>query len=201
MQLRLLAMTIVAIFYIGSGYAGLGAKVKRMPDTARPKMNRRRYQLLIMFLICLQCLLIYLFAFKDWRGPGDFGGNYNYIPAVMLAAGKGFTDIEMNSVGDIPELDRFIRFESMQMDPSLLPEDMPIIEANDLHRIYQYLLYTVGYLWGLQCLFMESAGLCYLPYGVCWWPMPLFGTRLSKERCTLSEIFRRLFLSCQRYTF
>jgi tetratricopeptide (TPR) repeat protein len=103
--------------------------------------------LFLSLLILVQLVLIYFCAFVDWQGPGDFGGNYNYVPAVMIAAGKGLKDVEIALVEDIPALDQFIRFESMCLDPNLLPEDMPIIEANDLHRIYQYLLYTVGYLW------------------------------------------------------
>lgn len=134
--------------------------------------------MLLALLIAAELVTVYFLAFENWRGPGDWGSNLGYLPAVMIAAGRGLT---VTDVDAIPELKSFIAFETTHFDVSLLPEDLRVWDPDPETHWYQYLLYTVGYLWrvfgvswnvvrGLTVLFLFLAGLCV--YGICRLALP-----------------------------
>lgn len=137
----------------------------------RPFCSQRK-KLLLFLLIAAELAAVYLLAFENWQGPGDWGSNLGYLPAVMIAAGRGLT---VTDVDAIPELKSFIAFETTHFDVDLLPADLQVRDPGLEAHWYQYLLYTVGYLWrvfgvswnlvrGLTVLFLLLAGLCV--YGI-----------------------------------
>ena len=134
--------------------------------------------LVLALLIAAELVAVYFLAFENWQGPGDWGSNLGYLPAVMIAAGRGLT---VTNVDAIPELKSFIAFETDRFDVDLLPPDLQVWNPDVETRWYQYLLYTVGYLWrvfgvswnmvrGLTVFFLLLAGLCV--YGICRLALP-----------------------------
>ena len=53
----------------------------------RPFCSQRK-KLLLFLLIAAELAAVYLLAFENWQGPGDWGSNLGYLPAVMIAAGR-----------------------------------------------------------------------------------------------------------------
>ena len=118
-------------------------------DIAQEQISIRRCHLLLVLLLLIEGIAIYHIAFIGWRGPGDFGSNKNYVPAVMIGVGRGFSDVEEETLESAPALKAFVNFETMSLDTNALPKDMPVVEANEAHKIYRYMLYTVGFFWRL----------------------------------------------------
>jgi len=139
----------------------------------------------LALLIATEAVVIYFLAFENWKGPGDWGSNLGYLPAVMVAAGRGLTVTDVNA---IPELKSFIAYETTHFDVDLLPADLQVRDPGLEAHWYQYLLYTVGYLWrvfgvswnlvrGLTVLFLFLAG--FFVYGICRLALPVSWSLLS----------------------
>ncbi len=106
-------------------------------------------RLLLTAWILFQGVLVYHFAFQDWTGPGDFGNNINYIPAILIGAGRGFKELDIDTIRTEPALNTFIEYKAQSLDVSSLPENLPTKKPSYETRTYQYLYYTVGFLWRL----------------------------------------------------
>ncbi|HDP34512.1 MAG TPA: hypothetical protein ENN29_05320, partial [Candidatus Hydrogenedentes bacterium] len=88
--------------------------------------------------------MLYLFAFQGWSGPGYNLSNELYLPAVMIAAGDGFTVVDVDAV---PELRTFFNYDTLHFDVASIPDDLPRRIPNETYELHRYLLYAVGAVW------------------------------------------------------
>ncbi len=106
-------------------------------------------------------------ALATWRGPGGSVTTELYIPAVSMAAGRGFTNIVPESV---PELRRFLDFQAPSLDTTLLNQscrEQPLHPYQEYHR---YLVMTVGWVWSVFGVSWDAMKLLLLLLlAVCLW--------------------------------
>lgn len=92
----------------------------------------------------VQGILIYHRVFDAWEGPIGTHGKESLLPAIFIAAGRGFAVADVDS---IPGLRSFLTYGSREFDISSLPDDV-ILEYPDLHfQWHRYVQYTVGWIW------------------------------------------------------
>ncbi|HOH28940.1 MAG TPA: hypothetical protein PLC40_04645 [Candidatus Hydrogenedentes bacterium] len=98
----------------------------------------------IFACILLQGLLFYHRHFTDWRGPVGTVSNETFVPAIMIAAGRGFyvTDIDA-----VPGLRAFVNYESARFDVAAIPQEAALESPGRGYQWLRYMLYTVGYIW------------------------------------------------------
>jgi len=98
----------------------------------------------IFACILLQGLLLYHRHFMDWRGPFGTLSNETFVPAIMIAAGRGFyvTDIDA-----VPGLRAFVGYQSTRFDVAAIPQEAALESPGRGYQFLRYMLYTVGYLW------------------------------------------------------
>ncbi len=98
----------------------------------------------IFACILLQGLLFYHHHFTDWRGPVGTVSNETFVPAIMIAAGRGFyvTDIDA-----VPGLRAFVNYESARFDVAAIPQEAALESPGRGYQWLRYMLYTVGYIW------------------------------------------------------
>ncbi len=96
------------------------------------------------FLLTLQIFLLYFLAFEHWSGPSGTLSNELFLPSVMIAAGRGFSVVEVDAV---PELRAFMNYERRTFSLSEIPDDLPASYPNEPYQWHRYMIWTVGVLW------------------------------------------------------
>lgn len=99
--------------------------------------------------MCLLSLLVIFQGFahlKDWKGPAASLTNDLFIPALMLNAGHGFSNL---SAHEIPELRDFLDFKRQEFSLTQLPDEPSLQALHPYQEFHRYLLYTVAAVW--QC--------------------------------------------------
>lgn len=106
--------------------------------------KRLAWGIFISVLVLLQGFLLYQRIFHDWKGPVGTISNETFVPAVMIAAGRGFyvTDIDA-----VPGLRAFVDYKSARFDVVAIPKDAVLESPGRGYQWLRYMLYTVGYIW------------------------------------------------------
>lgn len=106
--------------------------------------KRLAWGIFIPVFILLQGILLYHRYFYDWKGPVGTLSNETFVPAVMIAAGRGFhvTDIDA-----VPGLRAFVDYQSARFDVAAIPQEVALEAPGRGYQWLRYMLYTVGYIW------------------------------------------------------
>ncbi len=106
----------------------------------------------------IELLLVVLVAFfgagtarshmgaSDVMAPACLNDPMYYLPAVMIAAGHGFTEPEST---DIPGLREFLALETYSLPPGAVPEQIHTVPVRAELRGRRYLIGAVGWVWRL----------------------------------------------------
>ncbi len=100
--------------------------------------------IVLSFAGLLQGILFYQRFFYEWKGPVGTISNETFVPAVMIAAGRGFyvTDIDA-----VPGLRAFVDYQSTRFDVAAIPEEVVLETPGRGYQWLRYMLYSVGYIW------------------------------------------------------
>jgi len=94
--------------------------------------------------VLLQGILLYQRVFSEWEGPIGTISTESYVPAIMIAGGRGFHLVDVDSV---PGLRSFLDYDSTQFDTEAIPQDVVLEAPTRGYQWLRYMLYTVGYIW------------------------------------------------------
>ena len=94
--------------------------------------------------MAVQGIALYYRVFSDWKGPVGTISNETFVPAIMIAAGRGFyvTDIDA-----VPGLRAFVDYQSAHFDVAAIPQEAALESPGRGYQWLRYMLYTVGYIW------------------------------------------------------
>jgi hypothetical protein len=98
---------------------------------------------------CLCILVLCTVAYgishlKNWQGPASSLTNDLFIPAVMMNAGHGFTNLDAD---DIPRLRDFLDFKQPSFSLDDIPEKPITITLHPYQEFHRYLIYSVAAVW------------------------------------------------------
>ena len=98
--------------------------------------------LAVLLLIATACHQASI-RLSDWRGPAGSLSNDLYIPAIMLASGKGFINVDAN---DVPGLQEFLQFQKpvFRLPPGQQVHPIPL---HPFQRYHRYLVTWIGAAW------------------------------------------------------
>ncbi len=110
---------------------------------------------------------------EGWSGPAGSLTNDLFVPAIMMNAGKGFTNTEPV---ETPSLRAFLDFRTPDFDCNALQQDTRLIPLHPFQEYHRFLIYSVAGIWRLFgvswdamkiliLLFFCASVLCV--YGIC----------------------------------
>lgn len=114
-------------------------------------LKKKKY-LLFLFEISL-ILILTIFStiqsekfLRSWHGPGGSITTDLYIPSIMFACGKGFTNVNPS---EVPHLRAFLDFNEQSFSADYIPENIQRLELDIYQQYHRYLIYTLGIVWRL----------------------------------------------------
>lgn len=90
---------------------------------------------------------------KNWQGPAGSLTNDLFIPAIMMNAGLGFSNIHPENV---PNLRSFLDFQTPDFDIQNIPETPERTPLHPYQEFHRYLVYTVALCWKLWGINWDS---------------------------------------------
>ena len=128
----------------------------------------------LLLVVALVSAIAGMKMLDGWRGPAGSLTNELFIPSVMLASGKGFTNVQP---AEVPGLGDFLNFERPAFPADGVPESVAATELHVYQAYHRYLLYLVGGTWRLL--------------GVSWDAMKyLIAAMLAVTACVVYGLFR-----------
>jgi tetratricopeptide (TPR) repeat protein len=108
-----------------------------------------------------------------WRGPAGSLTNDLFIPAVMMNAGYGFSNVDPASV---PGLRPFLDFQSPAFEIGKIPSSIETFSLHPYQEFHRYLIYTVALTWRIHGITWDGVKIlllaylffsCLAVYGIC----------------------------------
>ncbi len=112
----------------------------------RSKWRRTALEVLCLVVAAVAAARVGAIRLENWEGPAGSLTNDLFVPAIMMYAGRGFTNIEPS---DIHELRAFLDFRAQHFDTALITADTTEIELHPYQAFHRYLIYTVAVAWRL----------------------------------------------------
>jgi len=81
---------------------------------------------------------------EGWSGPAGSLTNDLFVPAIMMNAGKGFTNTEPS---ETPSLRAFLDFQAPNFDCNVIRQDIRNIPLHPFQEYHRYLIYSVAAIW------------------------------------------------------
>lgn len=109
-----------------------------------------------VFLLALLAITTWFVGIKrleTWNGPAGSLTNDLFVPAIMMNASRGFTNIEP---ADIPQLRAFLDFREQTFDAALIQPTISIIPLHPYQEYHRYLIYSVALAWRLLGISWEA---------------------------------------------
>lgn len=106
--------------------------------------KRLAWGIFIPVFVLLQGFLLYQRFFHDWKGPVGTISNETFVPAIMIAAGRGFY---VTNIDAVPGLRAFVDYQSARFDVAAIPREVVLESPGRGYQWLRYMLYTVGYIW------------------------------------------------------
>ena len=86
-------------------------------------------------------------SLHNWHGPAGSLTNDLFIPAIMMNAGHGFSNIDPTTV---PELRTFLDFQQPAFNIQNIPENIESVPLHPYQEFHRYLIYSVALIWRIQ---------------------------------------------------
>lgn len=140
-----------------------------------PASKKWRYILEVLFILVIAAAACKggISHLDKWKGPAGSLTNDLFIPAVMMNAGYGFSNVDPVSV---PGLRSFLDFQSPVFDLEKIPTTVMILPLHPYQEFHRYLIYTVAFAWRIQGVTWDAVKLlllvylffsCLAVYGIC----------------------------------
>ena len=98
---------------------------------------------------------------ENWNGPAGSLTNDLFIPAIMMNAGRGFSNTD---AAQIPQLRAFLDFQIQSFDTGLIPDDVALCPLHPYQEFHRYLIYSTAVVWGLCGVTWDAVKLLLLVY-------------------------------------
>ncbi len=140
-----------------------------------PASKKWRYiQEVFFILLVVFCAWMGGTSYLDtWQGPAGSLTNDLFIPAVMMNAGYGFSNVNADT---IPGLRPFLNFQSPAFDLDQIPTTVMTIPLHPYQEFHRYLIYTVAFTWRIHGVTWDAVKVlllvylflsCLAVYGIC----------------------------------
>ncbi len=129
------------------------------PFSAIPR--RRIFEALLLLLLTALAWRAGSQRLHGWSGPAGSLTNDLFIPAVMMNAGHGFSNIDPLH---IPELRSFLDFQTQSFDVALIPDDVELLPLHPYQEFHRYLVYSAAATWRIFGLRWDAMKILVLVY-------------------------------------
>lgn len=104
------------------------------------------FEIALIVIVVISAVAIGSARLQGWNGPAGSLTNDLFVPAIMINAGRGFSNVEPNT---LPELRAFLDFRVQDFDLKLIEDSVEQIPLHPFQEFHRYLIYTVAVAWRL----------------------------------------------------